>query len=62
MYHNSKTSSRGVTILTSTKLSLIDSFHDDNGNILLLHIRMNEYNITIGSIYGPNDNDKDLSN
>ncbi len=58
--HNSTYSSRGVGILIKRSLnySLIDQKKDDEGNFLLLKIRLrNLPDLVIGSIYGPNRDD-----
>jgi exonuclease III len=58
-YHNSPTSSRGVGILVSKNLNFIKNgeFKDRKGNLLLIKAQINSYEIVIGAIYGPNDND-----
>ncbi len=60
--HNSQTSSRGTAILISRRLSctILDTFNDIDGNILLLKIRIRDITITLGSIYGPNNDDMDF--
>ncbi len=61
VYHNSHLNSRGTAILITNKLNftIVDSYKDDECNIILLKIRMCGINITVGSIYGPNiDNEQ----
>ena len=57
LYHNSTRSSRGVGILISKKIKhVIRRRIDDPGNnFLLLDTVINEQKITLGAIYGPND-------
>jgi exonuclease III len=61
MYHNSHLNKRGTAILIANKLNftIVDSYKDEECNIILLKIRMCGINITFGSIYGPNvDNEQ----
>jgi exonuclease III len=56
---NSPTAARGVGILISQKINheIIDTRGDRDGNILVAHLVIGGENFTIGSVYGPNDND-----
>ena len=58
-YHNSRDSLRGTAILIKKKLnhSLIGEEHCVYGNFLLLKIKISDYSMVIGSIYGPNTNE-----
>jgi exonuclease III len=58
-FHNSLTSSRGTAILISRRLNcdIIDSFCDNDGNILMFKARIGNVTVTLGSIYGPNTDD-----
>jgi exonuclease III len=60
LFFNSKNNSRGVGILISKKLSytIYNEYADAIGNILLLNITINSKRMTIGSVYGPNQNDE----
>jgi exonuclease III len=60
LYHNSHLNSRGTAILISNKVkyTIVDSFNDDNCNMLLLKVKISNVTITIGSIYGPNIDDE----
>jgi exonuclease III len=64
LYHNSKTSSRGAAMLISTKIgyNILDEYKDILGNILLLKIRIGNATLTVGSIYGPNIDDRNFFN
>ena len=48
--------SRGVAILfgAGTAVEVLRSREDNEGNFVILHIKLNEYDITLVSIYGPN--------
>jgi exonuclease III len=62
LYHNSKHNSRGVAILVSTKLNygIVEKTEDLSCNVLLLKITLGVLSITIGSIYGPNNDDNNF--
>ncbi len=64
LYHNSKHNSRGVAILLSTKLNyiIVEKTEDISCNVLLLKITIGALCITIGSIYGPNNDDNTFFN
>ncbi len=49
--HNSLTSSRGTAILISHRLNcnIIDSFNDNDGNILMVKARIGNITVTLGS-------------
>jgi exonuclease III len=57
-YHNSIRSKRGVGILISNKLqySVLQSYTDNNDNILGLKLRFGDSVILLISVYGPNQN------
>jgi exonuclease III len=59
-FYNSEKSSRGVGILidSSLSLSITDNYRDTDQNILGLNVTVNDIELFIVSIYGPNDNDK----
>ncbi len=63
-YHNSKKSSGGTAVLISNRISydIMDTFQDENCNMLLLKIVVGNTSFTLGSIYGPNDDDKNFFN
>jgi hypothetical protein len=50
--------------LISNKLifTVEDTFCDADCNILMLKIRINDVTITMGSIYGPNNDDQNFFN
>jgi len=56
LFHNSKTSARGVAILIKRNLDyeIISHREDADGNMLLLNIKLGTNDIIIGSVYGPN--------
>jgi exonuclease III len=60
--HNSRDNSRGVGILISKKLdyTVHGEFRDMDGNILLLDITIQGVRMTIGSVYGPNNDNEDF--
>jgi exonuclease III len=64
IYHNSSKNSRGVAILISNKLlfSVVDTFMDNDCNIIMLKIMIAKTNLTIGSIFGPNNDDENFFN
>jgi exonuclease III len=59
LIYNSPTASRGVGILISTKSNykITDTRKDDTGNLLIINVEINDIKFTVGSVYGPNDND-----
>ena len=48
--------SRGVAILfgAGTAVNVLRSIEDNEGNFVILHIKLNDYDITLVSLYGPN--------
>jgi hypothetical protein len=64
LHHNSTRNSRGTAILISNKLeyNVRNSFFDAVCNMLIMSISIGEVTITIGSIYGPNDDNEDFFN
>jgi exonuclease III len=64
IFHNSRKSMRGTAILISNKLSFVtlDTFCDENCNMLMQKISIGNATLTVGSIYGPNDDDEDFFN
>jgi exonuclease III len=61
-FHNSTTNSRGTAMLVSTRLDCVavDEYRDAACNILLKKFSFGGVTITLGSIYGPNNDDKDF--
>ena len=59
VYHNSRKSSRGVGIVISKKLkhTIVRKIVDREDNFLLLDMEIMGKNLTLGSIYGPNEDD-----
>ena len=59
VYHNSRRSSRGVGIVISKKLkhTVVRKIVDREDNFLLLDMEIMGKNLTLGSIYGPNEDD-----
>ena len=57
-YHNSKGSNRGVSILVSTHLdiNIVETFRDDNDNVLGVLCDHNGSKLLLIAIYGPNTN------
>jgi hypothetical protein len=53
---NSSDNKRGVAILISKKLNpeVLDTFHDQNQNLLLIECIVNGHRLILGSVYGPN--------
>jgi exonuclease III len=64
LHHNSTRNSRGTAILISNKLeyNVHNSFFDAACNMLLMKLSVGEVTITIGSIYGPNDDSEEFFN
>jgi len=68
LVHNSSLSNRGVGILfkkdfNDTNLSVIRSIKDTDCNSLILHVRINNHELVLASIYGPNhDNELEFFN
>ena len=56
MHFNSRSNSRGVAILFNNDLvhEVLDTYADPQENILLLRTKVNNFEMIIGSIYGPN--------
>jgi hypothetical protein len=61
-YHNSNSRSRGTAILISKRIvcTIVDTFRDGDCNMLLLKLVIGNVTITIGSVYGPNDDDENF--
>ena len=59
MYHNSLLGSRGVAILIRNNIffEVLDEERDEEGNALVLRIRIRDLELVIGSVYGPNNNE-----
>jgi exonuclease III len=57
--HNSKTSSRRVAVLIKKTLSweIHRKIEDLGDNYLIMSITINGYRLTLGAVYGPNQND-----
>jgi exonuclease III len=57
-FYNSPNASRGVGILIANnlKVEILSEKKDDKGNMFLLKIQINNLQMVIGSVYGPNDN------
>ncbi len=64
LYHNSTRNSRGTAILISNKLdyTVNNSFFDAACNMLIMKITVGAVTVTIGSIYGPNEDNEDFFN
>jgi exonuclease III len=62
--HNSANNSRGVGILISNKVpyTIHNKYCDLDCNIILLDITIRTTRMTIGSVYGPNNNSADFFN
>jgi len=62
LFYNSSKAKRGVGILVknSINITIINTFQDAEENILLLHCTLNNNEIVLGAIYGPNDNNMDF--
>jgi exonuclease III len=56
---NSPTASRGVGILIkkTLKYSVPVKLGDATGNILVINLHVDGVPVTVGSVYGPNEND-----
>jgi exonuclease III len=62
--HNSPTASRGVGVLISKKInhSVPVVLKDHTGNILVIKLIIDNVEFTVGSVYGPNNNDMGFFN
>jgi exonuclease III len=60
--HNSQENSRGVGILLSKKImyTVHNEYRDIEGNILLIDITISGWRLTVGSVYGPNNDNEDF--
>ena len=60
LFHNSTKNIRGVGILVNRKLPFVVTtvYKDDDCNILILDMEFGNEKITIGSLYGPNQNEE----
>ncbi len=58
--HNSNKNSRGTAILLINKMSysIEDTYRDEDCNILMIKIKIADTTLTLGSIYGPNQDDE----
>jgi exonuclease III len=59
MYHTSSKNSRGVAVLFNNSLDyeVLESVTDNAENLLLIRARINNKEMCIGAVYGPNDNE-----
>ena len=63
LFHNSKTSSRGVGILVSKNITdlgfnILTQINRDDNNSLLLHVEIKGKQYILGAVYGPNHDDE----
>ena len=60
LFHNSTKNVRGVGILVNRKLSfsVLNTYKDDDCNIIILDMEFGNERIVVGSLYGPNQNDE----
>jgi exonuclease III len=60
--HNSTSNKRGVGILIASSLqyTVINTFRDNNNNLLAIRISISDSEILLVSIYGPNTNDSEF--
>jgi exonuclease III len=58
--YNSSSNRRGVAMLINKSLNpeIINTFKDQQENILLIHAKINGSDIALGSVYGPNSTDR----
>ena len=56
LYFNSSKNSRGVGVLISHQVEheILEQFNDLQENVILLRVKINEKEMIIGSVYGPN--------
>ena len=61
-FFNSTRAKRGVGMLIKNNIDItvIDTFQDVDENILLMHCRLNNIEVILGTIYGPNDNNMEF--
>jgi len=59
LYHNSRTSSRGVAILIkrNSNIEVLGLSQDNIGNFMLIDIKVKDIEMVVGAIYGPNEDD-----
>jgi exonuclease III len=62
LLYNSTMNKRGVAILITKKIKItvIEEFKDQNENILLVRVMLDDAEIVLGSIYGPNTTDREF--
>jgi exonuclease III len=60
LFHNSTKNIRGVGILVKRNIpfKILNSLKDDHCNILILDMEFGRDRVTIGSLYGPNQNEE----
>ena len=58
-FHNSKGPNRGTGILISSKLQseIINTESDEDGNFIVLKVKIHNHILLIGSVYSPNVNE-----
>jgi exonuclease III len=59
-YHHSSSNKRGVAMLVKKNMGLepVDTYKDQNENILLIKFQKDGVGIVLGSVYGPNTTDR----
>ncbi len=64
LFHNSVSNARGVAILISSKIpyTIHNQFCDMECNILIVDITIKGTRMTIGSLYGPNNDNEEFFN
>ncbi len=60
LFHNSTKNVRGVVILVNRKLSfsVLNTYKDDDCNIIILDMEFGKERLVVGSLYGPNQNEE----
>ncbi len=62
LFHNSTKNVRGVGILVNRKLSfsVLNTYKDEDCNILILDMEFGKERLVVGSLYGPNQNEENF--
>jgi exonuclease III len=61
-YHNSTSNGRGVAILIAMEINTVVNreWRDQAENVLIMDVSLNGCNVTLGSIYGPNNTGREF--
>ena len=62
IFNHGRSDSAGVCMLLkpSASFDLLNTVRDDNGRLLLITLKVNDCSVTLGNVYGPNNDDSNF--